>query len=148
MATEYAWHDKVMEALDDAIELLSPGALAFAVGEDGHALAVAPALLEYEEDENDVFSFFNFDISGFAEIFDKPPTIDWRTYPDSALLFEGLIDGEDALVHVFGHPFEDAQPVGVVDKDGDIHEISPEAEAPMANEVEDALAKQAQMFRD
>ena len=142
MVTEYVWHDKAMEALGNTVELLSPGGLSFAVGEDGHALAVAPSLLEYEEEEHNLFSFFNFDISGFAEIFDRPPTIDWRTYPESELLFEGSIDGEEALVHVYGHPFEDAQPVGIIDTDGNLHEIPQEAKASMANGVEDTFAKQ------
>ena len=146
MTTDPRWHDKVMEALENAIELFSPGALTFALGDDGDALAVAPSLLELEEEEGDVFSHFHFDISNFAELFDEPPDIGWRTYPDSAISFGGRIDGQEASVEVFGQPLEDAQPIGVVDKDGNVREI-PDAGAP-AGELDKALAEQIEAFRD
>jgi hypothetical protein len=149
MATDRGWHERVMQALKNAIELLSPGALTFAVGEDGHVFAVAPSLLQQEDKEDgDVFSFFDFDVANFAKVFDAPPEITWRTYPDSALMFEGAIDGQEALVHVFEHPFEDAQPVGVVSKNGDVHELPAEADTQVERELESALAKQVQAFRE
>lgn len=125
--TDPKWHDKAAEALENAIELMSPGALSFAVGEDGIALAVAPSLLEHEG-QGDVYSFFDFDVSGFTDVFDEPPRIGWCTYPETALLFEGAIDGEDAVVHVFGQPFEDEQPVGVVDEEGNMRDIPPDTD--------------------
>jgi len=148
MAADLGWHDKVIEALQNSIELLSPGGLTFATGDDEHELAVAPSLLQIEVEEDNMYSHFNFDISGFAKAFDEPPHISWRTYPDSALLFEGTIDGVDGLFHIFGQPFDDAQPVGVVDDDGNVREIQSAGEAKVANDLEDELAKQAQRFRD
>lgn len=127
MATDPKWHDKAVEALENAIELLSPGALSYAVGEDGHALAVAPSLLAHEE-QGTVFSFIEFNAGDFAKVFDHPPSISWRTYPETALLFEGAIDGDDAVIHVFGQPFEDEQPVGIVDDEGNLGDISPDAD--------------------
>lgn len=122
MAIDPKWFDKAVEALENAIELLSPGALSYAVGEDGDALAVAPSLLEHE-DEGDVFSFLNFDISGFAQVFDNPPQITWCTHPDTTLIFEGVIDGDDAVIHVFGEPFEGEEHVGIVDEEGNLSDI-------------------------
>ena len=149
MTIDYGWHDRVMEALKNAIELSSPGALTFAVGDDGHTFAVAPSLLKQEDEEDDdLFSFFDFDVTDFAKVFDTPPEITWHTYPHSALLFEGAIDGQEALVQVFEHPFEDAQPVGVVSKNGDVRELAPEPSTQVERELENALAKQVQAFRN
>lgn len=150
MTTDRMWHDQAVAALQNAIELFSPGALTFAIGEEGHALAVAPSLFEHEdedEDEDDVYAFFHFDIGSFTEVFDEPPQIGWRTFPDSVLSFEGQIDGEDAIVEVFGHPFEDAQPVGIIDQDGEVHELPLEANR-IDQELEHALEIQAEAFRD
>ena len=149
MTTDPGWHDKVMQALKNTIELLSPGALSFAVGDGGHSFAVAPSVLEQEDKEDgDLFSFFNFDVTDFARVFDAPPEITWHTYPDSALLFDGAIDGQEALVQVFNHPFENAQPVGLVSRNGDVQELAPEAGTQVERELENALAKQVQAFRD
>ena len=123
MTTDPGWHDKVIEALGNAIELFSPGALTFASADDGDALAVAPSLLEVEGEEESVFSHFSFDVGGFAEVFDESPDISWRTYPEPAISFGGQIDGQEASVEVFGHPFRDAEPIGVVDKDGNVREL-------------------------
>ena len=78
MVSDPKWHDKTIEALENTIELLSPGALSYAVGEDGHALAVAPSLLAHEE-QGTVFSLIELNASGFAKVFDNPPSISWRT---------------------------------------------------------------------
>jgi hypothetical protein len=138
-----------MQALQDTIELLSPGGLTFAVGEDGHLLSVAPAVLQQEDQADEhLFSFFDFDVTSFAQVFDTPPEISWRTYPDSALMFEGAIDGREALVQVFNHPFEDAQPIGLVSKHGDVRELPAEADPELERELERALAKQVQAFRE
>jgi len=146
MTTDPGWHDKVMEALENAIELFSPGALTFASVDDGHALAVAPSLLEVEGEEGSVFSHFGFDISSFAELFDESPDIGWRTYPDPAISFGGQIDGQEACVEVFGHPLKDAQPIGVVDKDGHVRELPDAGTA--AGELGKAFAEQIEAFRD
>ena len=128
MAMDPGWHDKVKRALENAIELFSPGALTFAVDEDEHMFAVAPSLLEQEDEEDgDVFPFFSFDVTEFAKVFDAPPEIAWHSYPESALLLEGAVDGQEALVQVFDRPFEDAEPVGVLSKNGDIRELPPKA---------------------
>ncbi len=147
MTTDHGWHHKVMKALENTVEFFSPGALTCALRDDGHALAVAPSLLEMEGEEDGVYPHFHFDISSFAKLFDEPPEIGWHTFPDLALSFSGRIDGEDASVEVLGHPFEGAQPIGVVDEEGNVRELPPDAHA-ATQELEEAFAKQAQAFRD
>jgi hypothetical protein len=147
MATDPGWHDKVIEALENAMEFFGPGALTYALRDDGHALAVAPSLLEMEDEEDAVFPYFHFDISSFVKLFDEPPDIGWRTFPDLALSFSGQIDGEDVFVEVLGHPFEEDRPIGVVGEEGNVRELPPDADA-VTQEIEEALAKQARAFRD
>ena len=140
------WYDKVMEALESTLELFGPGSLTYALRDEGQVLAVALSLLEMEGEEGGVYPHFNLNISGFAELFDEPPEIDWRTYPDLVVSFGGRIDGEDAFVEILGHPFEEAEPVGLIDKEGNVRVLSPEANA-AAPEVEEVFAKQIRAFR-
>ncbi len=52
MATDPGWLDKVMDTLENTMEFFSPGALTYALRDDGHVLAVAPSLLEMEDEED------------------------------------------------------------------------------------------------
>lgn len=63
MTTDYGWHRKVMDALEDAVELTSPGALTCALADEGQALAIAPSLLEMQDEEGHVFPHFSIDVS-------------------------------------------------------------------------------------
>ena len=147
MPTNPGWQDKVIEALENAMEFFSPGALTYTLRDDEHVLVVAPSLLEMEGEENGVYPHFSFDISGFAKLFDDAPEIVWRTFPDLALSFDGQIDGENAVVEVLGHPFEEAQAIGVVDEEGNVCELSVDADG-AARKLDEALAEQVQAFRD
>lgn len=142
---DHGWHRKVMDALANAVELTSPGALTCALADEGEALAIAPSLLEMQDEEDHVFPHFSIDVGAFVQVFDEPPAMLWRTYPETALSLSGRIDGQEASVEVYGQPFDDAQPVGMMDKDGNVRQI-PDIEAP-AGELHEALADQMQAFR-
>jgi len=124
MSEEPAWIQKVVAALETAIEFESPGSFEIALGEDGQVLAVAPCLVEFVDDDQESeegFPFYNLELRPLMNVFDNSPNVAWHTR-DSSIWLEGKIDGVDACVLLQGEPFEDAEPSFVVDSEGNIRE--------------------------
>lgn len=129
MTARPTWYETAAEALKDTIELVQPGALSFALNEDSNTLAVAPATLECDWDDEPVFSPLAMDVGRFAAIFDTPPQINWLTEPSPAMSFEGILYGEQILVYVFQRPFPDEAPVAAVSAEEGTMRLTPEGKA-------------------
>ena len=123
MQSKYAWINRILAQLDGCLEFESLGGFCWRVTAD-HLLIVAPSLSQIMGGQNDggeVFPFFHFQISEFAQVFDEPPDMNWSTSKKS-LWFEGRIGGEDAWLEVRSEPFDDEEPHFNLYADGSLGE--------------------------
>ena len=101
------WMSKVLDCLDGCLEWHAPGAMAFAITEDGELL-LAPAGCEIKGGRHDgesVYPLFTLDVSELVSVFDAPPLIFWHTHDIPSISFDGKIDDEDVMLMVFSRPF-------------------------------------------
>ena len=96
-----------MAKLESFVELQSPGALDIRSAEG--ELVIAPDVLELvggEDDGDEVFPFFNVELSALMDEFDERPEVTWNTMHDE-LSVEGQIGGTAAYVSFRRNPFSD-----------------------------------------
>lgn len=77
------WIDILSAKLESYVELQSPGALDVRCAEG--ELVIAPDVLELVGGENDgdeVFPFFNVELSALMDEFDERPEVTWNTMHD------------------------------------------------------------------
>ena len=99
------WMDALLAKLESFVELQSPGSLDIRCAEG--ELVIAPDVLELVGGENDgdeVFPFFNVELSALLDEFDERPEVTWNTMHDE-LWVDGQIGGADAFVIFRRNPF-------------------------------------------
>jgi hypothetical protein len=101
------WIDALLAKLELFVELQSSGALdiQYVEGE----LVISPDVLELVGGENDgdeVFPFFNVELSALMDEFDERPEVTWNTMHDE-LWVDGQIGGTAAFVIFRRNPFSD-----------------------------------------
>ncbi len=116
-----SWMDDLVEHMESFIECTCAGSLDIRFGVDEPVLHVAPELLELAGGMNDgeeVFPMFTIDVSALLSEFDEGPDVRWDTM-QGELSIDGTIDGDEAIVILRQHPFDDVTPTGQV-VDGEI----------------------------
>ncbi len=102
------WVRVAGDLLGETIMLHAPGTIRIGVTSEGEML-ITPSVVEIVGGSGDgerVFANFDFDVSGFARLFDEMPEISWTTGPEVALKLKGTVDGCDARITLLDRPLD------------------------------------------